>query len=89
LSTGSATNSLAVAAADPFTTRMSKPAQSVAVVEPEASEPIAGPVPLPPRRPKVLIAAITDRVPVPRPRPSLADDQPEPEFIPNERPEYR
>jgi hypothetical protein len=86
LSTGSTTNSLAIAAADSFTARLSELPQ--AAIETEPGEPIAGPIPLPPHRPKVLIAAITGRVPVPRPRPSFADDQDEPVFQ-DERPDYR
>ena len=89
LSTASTTNSLAIAAADPFTSRLSGLPQAATAINPEPSEPIAGPIPLPPHRPKVLIAAITGQVPVPRPRPSLADDQEEPVFVRDERPEYR
>jgi hypothetical protein len=89
LPTGSTTNSLASAAAQPFTGRFSELPQRATAIEVEASEPIAGPIPLPPQRPKVLIATIAGRIPVPRPRPSLENDQEEPTFIRDERPDYR
>ena len=89
LSAGSTTNSLAIVTAEPFAGRFSELPRAAAAIEPEPGEPIAGPIPLPPRRPKILIAAIIGQVPVPRPRPSLADDQDAPAFIPDERADYR
>ena len=38
----------------------------------EPSEPIAGPIPLPPMRPRLTVAQITGAVPLPRPRPAEA-----------------
>jgi hypothetical protein len=53
------------------------PAQSVAAVQPQlspivdiiASEPITGPIPLPPRRPRVSATTVDGDVPLPPPRP--------------------
>ena len=46
--------------------------QSFAAVEPEvaAGEAIAGPIPLPPPRPRVSTAIVSGGVPLPRPRPA-------------------
>lgn len=39
-----------------------------------AGEPIASPVPLPPRRPRLTLGGIDDPVPLPRPRPRFASN---------------
>jgi hypothetical protein len=58
-------------------------AQAAAI---EPGEPIQGPIPLPPRRPRVMVAqAAGGPVPLPRPRPPETTARPEPEAPPIER----
>jgi len=68
------------------------PPASVADPEPappaeiEPGEPIQGPIPVPPRRPRVTVAhAVAGRVPLPRPRPVDATAKPEPDVQSFER----
>jgi hypothetical protein len=75
---------VATATADQFSSAFALAAQASIAVNPKAAqptvseavagEPIAGPVPLPLRRPKFLVAAIDGPVPVPRPRPKLDNE---------------
>jgi hypothetical protein len=52
----------------------------------EPAEPIQGPIPVPPRRPRVTVAhAVAGRVPLPRPRPVDAAAKPEPDVQTFER----
>ena len=44
----------------------------------DSSEPITGPIPLPPMRPRLMVAQVTGVVPLPRSRPSDASPAPEP-----------
>jgi hypothetical protein len=72
-------------------------APSALVVDPEPAalaeigpgEPIQGPIPVPPRRPRVTVAtvahAVAGRVPLPRPRPVDATAKPEPDVQSLER----
>jgi hypothetical protein len=72
-------------------------APSALVVDPEPAalaeigpgEPIQGPIPVPPRRPRVTVAtvahAVAGRVPLPRPRPVDATAKPEPDVQSFER----
>ena len=43
----------------------------------EPSEPIAGPIPLPPTRPRITVAQVIGAVPLPRPRPAEASPTPQ------------
>jgi len=57
--------------------------EPAAPAEIEPGEPIQGPIPVPPRRPRVTVAtvvhAVAGRVPLPRPRPVDATAKPEPD----------
>ena len=82
-------NTVATATADQFSSAFALAAQASIAVNPKAAqpavsealagEPIAGPVPLPLRRPKFLVAAVNGPVPVPRPRPKLDSEVEQPQ----------
>jgi hypothetical protein len=87
--TGATTNSAASARppADPIGERIMQLAAAEPSIMP--GERITGRIPLPPRRPKYMLAVAGGAVPVPRPRPVVEEESPEPTFHAVERPEYQ